>query len=977
MWSKLVALYRARPTFSPRFHIAFGLSSLVTTTILLALFMGFVPDRQGAVAQSRVSLAESLATSTSTLIDRGILLGVRDNLEFIVQRNPTLASVELVRNRNGNTVVFGEDIDESIQPTMTVNVYRGQYEWGVLKFHFIEHVSPSILDQWRKSEFGLMLFVSLFCFPAFYFYLGKMLKELNPSSAVPGRVRNALDTIAEALIVVDKKGNIVLANAAFATLNGKSAENLMGVQADTLGWEGDEEGVNGLPWNTVFDSGEPIHKRMVKFTDFEGVSRKFMVNCSPVTGAKGRVGGVLISMDDITLLEEKEKLLRHMMQEAEEANVAKSAFLSNMSHEIRTPMTAILGFTEVLKRGVNLSPEDTKRHLGTISRSGQHLLELINDVLDLSKVESGAMDVESIPTKIGPLAYEVVKVLKVKADEKSVYLDLNITTPMPEHVLSDPSRLRQIMTNLVGNAIKFTEDGGVKLNISHDAQKQVVLIAVTDTGIGMNDAQQATIFDAFTQADSSITRRFGGTGLGLSISRKLAEALGGAVEVESSPGSGSTFLIRVPTGEISDVPVISPDEIIASFDLLDESSVLYWEFPKAEVLVVDDAPENRELLEVLLTDLGLSVTLAEDGKEGVEKAMRNEYSLVLMDIQMPVMNGYDAVAAMRSNGIEYPIVALTANAMKGYEEKILASGFSHYQTKPLDIAQLTQLLARLLDGKPVSKPMEQVEAAPADESATPSVPASDVPVSLDSTELIYSSLAMGNAKFGVIVSKFLEKLGIELKEMQRLQAESDWANLKDKAHWLKGSGGTVGFNCLYEPAMALEDAATAADSQLSFELMKEIVELSSRLSSGEADLNAESNATVTTSINSGSSEAQNDPNIDIEGVTSSVFSSLTEQNPKFIPLVERFIGRLDEQLEAIDVANEKQDWKTVSEIAHWLKGSGGSVGFNGFTEIAADLEDSAHAESVEEVIKKTEIIKSYARRVAQGWNESEALRRSA
>ncbi|MDB4223158.1 ATP-binding protein [Granulosicoccus sp.] len=977
MWSKLVALYRARPSFSPRFHIAFGLSSLVTTTILLALFMGFVPDRQGAVAQSRVSLAESLATSTSTLIDRGILLGVRDNLEFIVQRNPTLASVELVRNRNGNTVVFGEDIDESIQPTMTVNVYRGQYEWGVLKFHFIEHVSPSILDQWRKSEFGLMLFVSLFCFPAFYFYLGKMLKELNPSSAVPGRVRNALDTIAEALIVVDNKGNIVLANAAFATLNGKSAENLMGVQADTLGWEGDEEGVNGLPWNTVFDSGEPIHKRMVKFTDFEGVSRKFMVNCSPVTGAKGRVGGVLISMDDITLLEEKEKLLRHMMQEAEEANVAKSAFLSNMSHEIRTPMTAILGFTEVLKRGVNLSPEDTKRHLGTISRSGQHLLELINDVLDLSKVESGAMDVESIPTKIGPLAYEVVKVLKVKADEKSVYLDLNITTPMPEHVLSDPSRLRQIMTNLVGNAIKFTEDGGVKLNISHDAQKQVVLIAVTDTGIGMNDAQQATIFDAFTQADSSITRRFGGTGLGLSISRKLAEALGGAVEVESSPGSGSTFLIRVPTGEISDVPVISPDEIIASFDLLDESSVLYWEFPKAEVLVVDDAPENRELLEVLLTDLGLSVTLAEDGKEGVEKAMRNEYSLVLMDIQMPVMNGYDAVAAMRNNGIEYPIVALTANAMKGYEEKILASGFSHYQTKPLDIAQLTQLLARLLDGKPVSKPMEQVEAAPADESATPSAPASDVPVSPDSTELIYSSLAMGNAKFGVIVSKFLEKLGVELKEMQRLQAESDWVNLKDKAHWLKGSGGTVGFNCLYEPAMALEDAATAADTQLSFELMKEIVELSSRLSSGEADLNAESNATVTTSINSGSSEAQNDPNIDIEGVTSSVFSSLTEQNPKFIPLVERFIGRLDEQLEAIDVANEKQDWKTVSEIAHWLKGSGGSVGFNGFTEIAADLEDSAHAESVEEVIKKTEIIKSYARRVAQGWNESEALRRSA
>lgn len=974
MLSKLADLYRSLPSFSPRFHIAFGLSSLVTTTILLALFMGFVPDRVGAIAQSRVSLAESLATSTSTLIDRGILLGVRDNLEFIVQRNPTLASVELVRKRNGETVVFGAPVDKSIQPSIVVNVYRGQYEWGVLKFHFIEPVGPKLVDQWRQSEFGLMLFVSLLSLPAFYFYLGKMLKELNPSSAVPGRVRNALDTIAEALIVVDKTGSIVLANAAFATLNGKSAENLMGVQADTLGWEGDEEGINGLPWKSVFDSGEPMHKQMVNFTDFEGKSRKFMVNCSPVTGAKGRVGGVLISMDDITLLEEKEKLLRQMMEEAEEANVAKSTFLSNMSHEIRTPMTAILGFTEVLKRGVNLSPEDTKRHLGTISRSGQHLLELINDVLDLSKVESGAMDVESIPTTIGPLAYEVVKVLKVKADEKSIYLDLNITTPMPAHVLSDPSRLRQIMTNLVGNAIKFTEEGGVKLDISHDVDKQLVLIAVIDTGIGMNDAQQATIFDAFTQADSSITRRFGGTGLGLSISRKLAEALGGAVEVESAPGSGSTFLIKVPTGEISDVSVLSPEEIVASFDLLDESIDLHWEFPKAEVLVVDDAPENRELLDVLLTDLGLSVTLAEDGKVGVESAVQNEYSIILMDIQMPVMNGYDAVAAMRKNGIEYPIVALTANAMKGYEEKILASGFSHYQTKPLDIAKLTHLLARLLNGKPVSKPVEQTVKTQGVSKSAPK-PTVDIDDSENNGDIIYSTLAMGNAKFGIIITKFLEKLKDELKDMQKLQSQSDWASLKDKAHWLKGSGGTVGFNCLYEPAKALEDAATAADVSLSFELMNEIVELSSRLSAGEADANSESKATRVSDENTAATEAQNDPNIDADN--SPVFSSLAEQNPKFIPLVERFIGRLDEQLAAVDEATAKQDWKAVSDIAHWLKGSGGSVGFSGFTEIAADLENSAHAQLGEDVVEKTEIIKIYAQRVTQGWNEAEALRRSA
>lgn len=974
MWSKLVALFRARPTLSPRFHIAFGLSSLVTSTVLLALFMGFVPDREGAIAESRVSLAESLATSTSTLINRGILLGVRDNLEFIVQRNPSLASVELVRKRDADTVVFGEPVDTSIQPTITVNVYRGQYEWGVLKFHFVDYIGPGIVDRWRKSEFGLMLFVSLLSLPLFYFYLGKMLKELNPSSAVPGRVRNALDTIAEALIVVDKKGNIVLANAAFATLNGRTAEELMGVQADTLGWEAAEEDVHGLPWKIVFDSGEPLHKRMVSYTDSEGQSRKFMVNCSPVTGAKGRVGGVLISMDDITLLEEKERLLRQSMEEAEEANVAKSAFLSNMSHEIRTPMTAILGFTEVLKRGINLSPEDRTRHLSTISRSGQHLLELINDVLDLSKVESGAMDVENIPTAIGPLAHEVVKVLKVKADEKAIYLNLNITTPMPEHVLSDPSRLRQIMTNLVGNAIKFTEEGGVNLNVSHDAETQMVLLAVTDTGIGMNDAQQATIFDAFTQADSSITRRFGGTGLGLSISRKLAEALGGSVEVESSPGRGSTFFIKVPTGDVIDVPVLSAEEVVASFDMLDDETDIHWEFPKAEVLVVDDAPENRELIEVLLTDLGLSVTLAENGLEGVESAMRHKYAIILMDIQMPVMDGYDAVAAMRENGIEYPIVALTANAMKGYEEKILASGFSHYQTKPLDIAKLTQLLARLLDGKSVSKPNKVT--LDAQEVPLPAV-VTELPLNNDSATSqgrIYSSLVKDNEKFGIIVSKFLEKLGGELSDMQRLQAAGDWASLKDKAHWLKGSGGTVGFNCLYDPAMALEDASTAADSKLTAELMNELITLSLRLSAGKGTPTAESN-TLMENNNSVLIEAKNDSNIvDQDG---SVVSSLVEQNPKFIPLVERFIGRLDDQLAAIDEASENQNWKMVSEIAHWLKGSGGSVGFGGFTDLAADLEVSAQKEAAKEVSAKTEIIRAYALRVKQGWVETEALRKSA
>ncbi len=933
--------------------------------------MGFVPDRIAAVSEGRVSLAESLATSTSTLIDRGVLLGVRDNLEFVVQRNPTLASIELVRKRDGDTVVFGAEIDQSIQPTMTVDVYRGQYEWGVLRFHFVEQVGASLVDRWRKSEFGLMLFVSLLSFPLFYFYLGKMLKELNPSSAVPGRVRNALDTIAEALIVLDKRGNIVLANAAFATLNGKSADALMGVQADKLGWVYDQQGITGLPWKSVFVSGEPVHNAMVGFTDATGSIRKFMVNCSPVTGGTDRVGGVLISMDDITLLEEKEQLLRHSMEAAEEANVAKSAFLSNMSHEIRTPMTAILGFTEVLSRGIDLSVDDRKRHLGTISKSGQHLLELINDVLDLSKVESGAMDVESIPTTIGPLANEVVKVLKVKADEKSIYLDLNITSSLPEHIFSDPSRLRQIMTNLVGNAIKFTEQGGVKLDISHDVRGEEISIAVVDTGIGMNEAQQATIFDAFTQADSSITRRFGGTGLGLSISRKLAEALGGRVEVSSVPGEGSTFVVNVPTGDVTGIRLETPQEVLDSLDMLDDGDNQHWEFPAARILVVDDAPENRELLQVLLTDLGLSVSVAENGKVGLEMALASDYAAVLMDIQMPVMDGYDAVAEMRKEGIKQPIVALTANAMKGYEEKILSAGFSHYQTKPIDIPKLTQLLAKLLEGKPIEKPavveplnrsdsQSQLSVTTAEHSAEHSVEARDT--------LIYSSLTAGNAQFGVIVEKFLDKLSTELDAMQHLHAEANWSALKDKAHWLKGSGGTVGFTCLYEPAKALEEAVDAGNERTSADSLNEIQQLASRLSAGEAVLH-DGDRTTNVIERGLLSDAAND--------TGSVFSELVKQNPAFIPLVERFIGRLNEQIKSLDAAAEQENWTTVGEIGHWLKGSGGSVGFSGFTEIAADLEVAAQSNSAEQVSLRIDVIKAYSNRVASGWAESEEMRRSA
>lgn len=983
--SRWVKLFKDRPRLPARFHISSGLVSVVTSVVLLANFAGFVPDRKSAVLEGQLAFSEAVASSTSLLLERGSLSDIKNNLEFVLNRQSDLSSIVLLREQNSSSVTIGEPINDEMS-SIRFPLVRGSRAWGELILQFNGQSASSWFDRWRESPFGLTIFMVLLTFPGFYFYLGKMLKELNPSAAVPGRVRNALDTIAEALIVIDKKGNIVLANSAFATLNGELADNLLGMQAKKLGWQILDDDKSLFPWQQALDLGLATRNTMTGFVDSEGVVRKFLVNCSPVTGAQGRVGGVLISMDDVTLLEEKEMLLRQSMQEAEEANHAKSAFLSNMSHEIRTPMTAILGFTEVLKRGLSLSKEEQQKHLRTISDSGQHLLELINDVLDLSKVESGAMEVESIPTNVCRIAQEVIKVLDVKAVEKQVELKLDLLTDLPENVSSDPARLRQIITNLVGNAIKFTEQGSVSIAVSCDLSSHQMSIQIADTGIGMTPDQQASIFEAFTQADSSITRRFGGTGLGLSISRQLAEALGGSIEVSSIPGQGSTFTLIVPTGDLQGVPLNTPSEILAGMDFVEFSGESHWVFPQASVLVVDDAVENRDLLSLVLKDLGLAVTVATNGREAVDLLEGQSFATILMDIQMPVMDGYEAVAAIRAKGLTLPVVALTANAMKGYEQKIKQAGFSHYQTKPIDLDQLTQLLANLLGGVEVAGPDTRRQIV---EKSVESVQLTSNSED-DRCDLIFSSLTSADPRMQPIVVRFLDKLKLQLQSMRDDCEAQRWQELAETAHWLKGSGGTVGFVELSEPARLLELAAKSQEPGSASELIMEIDSLSQRMSSAlsdistsaqndEADSHQESESPAKMAVLDEHRVTQTQDNLssDADSVDTPVISSLLAQNPRFTPIVERFIARLEEQNVQLELAYEHNEWDSVAELAHWLKGSGGNVGFAGFTQLAATLEQAAKAHSSDEVCSSIEAIKLYSSRVRQGWDDAASQRKSA
>ena len=311
-------------------------------------------------------------------------------------------------------------------------------------------------------------------------------------------------------------------------------------------------------------------------------------------------------------------------------------------------------------------------------------------------MEAGHLEVERIPCAPHIVCAEVVQVLAVKAREKGVALTVTTEGEIPEIIQSDPARLRQVVTNLVGNAIKFTERGSVTVTLAMPTRTSAQLtITVSDTGIGIPADKLPTLFDPFVQADASITRRFGGTGLGLAISRRFARALGGDIVAASEPGQGSTFTVTLDTGSLAGVRWLHPDEIagLHSPDAVDEP--VRWLLPAARVLVVDDGPENRELVALVLQEQGLHVDEAENGAQGVEKVLAHGYDVILMDMQMPVLDGFEATRRLRAAGVTAPVIGLTANAMKGFEQEVLAAGCSRYLTKPVDIDRLLETHGRV------------------------------------------------------------------------------------------------------------------------------------------------------------------------------------------------------------------------------------------------------------------------------------------
>ncbi|MCC5955607.1 MAG: response regulator [Natronohydrobacter sp.] len=512
-------------------------------------------------------------------------------------------------------------------------------------------------------------------------------------------LQGIVSTNASGFLVFDESGTIIYANDACENVLGVPLNELIGQPFDSPDWlvtdlDGNRFTREQEPFAIVQRSGQIVQNHRIALHCPEGL-RYASINAAPIFGVAAGKSRVVYAVSDVTALVEADMAREAALATARRANETKSNFLANMSHEMRTPLNGILGISSILSDSVT-EPEH-KRMIAILQDSGNLLMSIINDLLDMTKIEADALELEDIPFCLASLARRIEEVHTLRASEKHLSFSVRLHDSLRKERLGDPHRLMQIIHNLVSNAIKFTRHGFVCVTL-RATDPETIVLQVDDSGIGMSGEQQARIFEPFTQADSSISRRFGGTGLGMSIVKRLVEMMRGTLEIDSMPGAGCriTLTLPLPVADKSATPL-----------LLDQAATPFRDLTELRVLAADDNRTNQMILGMMLGQLGAQVTMADDGLCALDLYRQGQYDLLLLDISMPRLDGVTLLKTLReienSEGRPHvPALAFTANAMTHQVESYLAAGFDGCLTKPLTLQKLREALQRLTDSARMS-----------------------------------------------------------------------------------------------------------------------------------------------------------------------------------------------------------------------------------------------------------------------------------
>lgn len=549
--------------------------------------------------------------------------------------------------------------------------------------HWGKPVFKENRDYWLFSQIAAV-FTMVFLF--IIFWNRKLAKEVRLRKNAEQQIQTLIDNAPLQIIVTSMDGSILNANPQASTDHNIPLENINQYNmSDFYTNKTERDGI----LKEIAETGK-VEQKIVPIKEINGEIKSLMLSIQPITYHDKPA--LLAIAVDMTKRFEIEKALNIAKEHAETASLAKSQFLANMSHEIRTPMNAILGFTSLLHEKIH--EEKLKSYVRTIQSAGSNLLVLIDDILDLSKIEAGKLELNKQPCNPTDLFHSLTDIFKLKLAEKNIQLDIKIDSKIPETLYLDAPRVRQVLLNLLGNAVKFTHQGNINLQVLSDNMDQIqntvdLIISVQDTGIGISEDQQQYIFEEFTQSLGQDNNRYGGTGLGLSISKRLIEMMGGSLSLSSTLGQGSTFTVALKAIDIAPPP---SSELARNETDTSKHTI---RFLPAHILVVDDVQDNRDLIIASCIETPLELVAAHNGLEAVALAKDQEFDLILMDIRMPVMDGYEAAHEIKSLS-DVPIVALTASVMADEFDRLKSEYFDGYLRKPVTKSELFDELTKFL-----------------------------------------------------------------------------------------------------------------------------------------------------------------------------------------------------------------------------------------------------------------------------------------